>query len=116
MSNQDHSTLFSAWIPDPLSELLKTGYRRFETRIGIQGLARMDNERGLDILAVVSSRPGEGKFRQFIATAQQSFDRVAVWVDFNPLVGKALRRYGFVRAQCTEPDGEVCQGWQWRRQ
>ena len=116
MTDQPHSDLFSAWSPDSLGELLGTGYMRFETRIGIQGLARMDNERGLDILAVVSKRPGEGQFRQFIAAAQQAFDRVAVWVDFNPILGKALRRYGFVRAQRTEPDGEVCQGWQWRKQ
>ena len=63
MSNQEHPALFSAWTPDPVGTMLGTGYMRFETRIGIQGLTRMDNEGGLDILAVVSESPGNGKFR-----------------------------------------------------
>ena len=108
------SGFFETWKPDPVGLILGTGYMRFTTAHGIDGLARLDGEGGLDCLAVIAREPGKGQFRRFIAAAKKSFRRVAVWEDWNPVIGKALKRYKFRRARCVEADGEVSEGWEWR--
>lgn len=108
------SGFFASWKPDPVGIILGTGYMRFTTALGIDGLARLDGEGGLDCLVVIARDPGKGQFRRFITAAKKHFRRVAVWEDWNPVIGKALNRYGFIRARCVEADGEVCNGWEWR--
>lgn len=103
---------FTTFEPDPVGVLLGTGYQRFETADGMAGLAKVTGDR-LDVLAVVAARAGEGKFRRFIAAAKRAFAVVAVWEDWNPIIGGALQRYGFQPATQTEADGEVIHGWQW---
>ena len=105
------SGFFATYEPNPIGVMLGTGYNRFETADGMNGLAKITGER-LDVLAVVASKAGDGQFRRFIAAAKRAFKIVAVWEDWNPIIGDALKRYGFHPATCTEADGEVSHGWQ----
>ena len=109
------SGFFTSYEPDPIGVLLGTGYNRFETADGVNGLAKITGDR-LDVLAVVASRPSEGQFRRFIAAAKSAFKIVAVWEDWNPIISGALKRYGFHPATCAETDGEGNHGWQWESQ
>ncbi|MDE2107411.1 MAG: hypothetical protein KGL39_60000 [Patescibacteria group bacterium] len=109
------SGFFATYEPDPIGVLLGTGYNRFETADGMNGLAKITGDR-LDVLAVVASKAGAGQFRRFIASAKLTFKIVAVWEDWNPIIGDALKRYGFHPATCTEADGEVNHGWKWESQ
>lgn len=111
------TNLFTLWIPDPVGVILRTGYYRFETAIGIKGLARLthdDSSTELDILAVVAEQKGKGQFRNFIAAAKERFDSISVWEDDNPIVGQALARYGFLPVRRTEK-GETNTGWRWTK-
>lgn len=112
------NSLFTIWTPDPIGEVLGTGYYRFDTAIGINGLAQIrhpDNSRiELDILAVVAEQPGKGQFRRFIKEAKKRFDVISVWEDWNPVVGKMLASYGFlVATKCDK--GENLNGWRWTK-
>lgn len=49
---------------DPASELLGTGYSRFNWEDKIYGLCKLDG--GIQVLAVASKNPGAGDFRKFI--------------------------------------------------
>lgn len=99
--------------PDIIGEYLKTGYCRFRSPIGINGLAR---EQGplLEILAVVANKPGTGQFRTFIERCKQEYETVTVWEDWNPIVGEALKRYGFVPTSAPDGDSTIS-GWIWRK-
>lgn len=81
--------------PDPVGLILGTGYQRFQSPIGIEGLAK-ENGRRLDILAVVNPTDERGRFRLFIAQAKTQYDTICVWEIFNPAIHAALLRYGFV--------------------
>lgn len=109
------SGFFASYEPDPIGVMLGAGYNRFATADGMDGLAKITGDR-LDVLAVVASKAGAGQFRRFIASAKLAFKIVAVWEDWNPIVGAALKRYGFHPATCKEADGEVNHGWQWESQ
>lgn len=104
---------FTSWEPDPVGQILGTGYYRFESPLGICGLARIvGNE--LDLLAVVAERPGCGQFRRFINAAKVKFESISIWEDWNPVVGSALAKYGFLLATRTEK-GETNTGWRWEK-
>lgn len=99
--------------PDPVGVILGTGYHRFKSPSGIAGLAKWGGGR-IDILAVVSRSKGSGQFREFIRQCKAQAPIVCVWFDNNPLVGRALERYGF--HPCEETDdahGERLIGWRW---
>jgi hypothetical protein len=96
--------------PDPIGQMLGTGYKRFESSVGINGLAKVTGLR-IDILAVVATRQRTGQFRRFIAAVKNTYDVIAVWEDWNPVIGAALQRYGFHRAAMTGIDGETGKGW-----
>jgi hypothetical protein len=98
--------------PDPIGLILGTGYNRFSTPFGIDGLAKWTHDR-LDVLAVGASHPGSGAFRTFIEQAKKHFRQVFIWHIINPLLNTKLAEYGFVRAKQTEPDGEKIEGWKW---
>jgi len=106
------SGFFVRFEPDPVGVALGTGYSRFVHSSGMEGLAKITDDR-LDVLAVNATRQGNGQFRALIAAAKKCFRVVAVWEDWNPILGPALERYGFKRAQCVEPWGEVNNGWEW---
>jgi hypothetical protein len=86
--------------PDPCAVLLCTGYSRFTSPLGIDGLAK-ENGRRLDLLAVVNPTEEHGLFRRFIAEAKLEYDTICVWEIVNPAVEAALGRYGF------QPETEI---------
>jgi hypothetical protein len=98
--------------PDPVSDMLGTGYMRFESGCGVFGLAKAKGDR-LDVLAVVASMPGTGQFREFVRRAKLEYRTICVWEDWNPLVGEILNRYGFRRVTEVQDDGELLTGWRW---
>lgn len=98
--------------PDPVGQILNTGYSRFESPSGIDGLAKVNGDR-LDLLAVISTSPGKGLFRAFIALAKLRYTTICVWHDDNPLIGQALKRYGFTPEVEINGDGEIVPGWRW---
>lgn len=108
------ATFFSWFEPDPAGLIFEIGYKRFETPHGIRGLACVSGDR-LDILSVEASVPRSGQFRRFIASAKGAFSTIAVWEDWNPLIGKILKRYGFERACSLYSDGSASDGWKWTR-
>ena len=109
------ASFFSSFEPDPTRSLiLKTGYNRFQTTHGVRGLACVSGDR-LDIVSVQASVPGCGQFRRFIASAKEVFSTIAVWEDWNPLIGKILTRYGFKRARSLYSDGSASDGWKWTK-
>lgn len=99
-------------VLDPVGEILGTGYCRFQSAVGIDGLAKWTPDR-LDLLAVTTRTPGRGRFRVFISLAKQYYKTICVWVDINPIVGEALERYGFRRVTEKQFDGEIVEGWRW---
>ena len=104
--------LLGAVEPDPIGQMLGTGYMRFQSPDGLGGLAKWSTDR-LNLLAVHASVPGKGQFRDFIAKAKLEWKTICVWEDWNPLVGQALARYGFQRETEIQGDGEVLTGWRW---
>lgn len=105
---------FVSYEPDPVGVALGTGYNQFVHKSGVSGLA-LSRPGRLDILAVVAARPGKGQFRDFIAAAKTAFNTVAVWLDWNPVTGAALQRYGFARVDIEGEAGQRVHGWEWRR-
>lgn len=100
--------------PDPAGTILGTGFKRFYSRSGIDGLARENGDR-LDILAVVANKPGKGQFRSFIATCQKQYRTVCVWGIFNPLLEEILGRYGFTPETEIDQWGMPLVGMRWDR-
>lgn len=105
--------MFSLWQEDPVGYVLNTGYYRFESPLGLDGLARIDGDH-LELLAVVTRTRREGSFRAFIAMAKEHFPAVSVWNIWNDIVRDALVRYGFKPASYVEWDGEHVEGLQWK--
>lgn len=99
--------------PDPMGELLGTGYQRFQAHCGINGLAKDDAEH-LEVLAVDANKPGTGQFRKFIELAKKNYRCVTIWEVWNDDLRNALSRYGFEPCQKTMPWGEQVTGMIWR--
>lgn len=98
----------------PIGQILGTGYWRFFSPWGIDGLAKWQEDR-LDLLAVAANAPGRGHFREFIKQAQKRFRTICIWHDMNPIVAPMLVRYGFAAETEIQGDGEVVPGWRWDR-
>lgn len=98
--------------PDPVGEMLGTGYVQFQSPGGIGGLAKWSEDR-LDLLAVHAFIEGKGQFREFIAQAKGQFKTICVWEDWNPIVGPALKRWGFTPETEIQGWGESVNGWRW---
>ena len=105
-------SLLGHTIPDPVGVFLGTRYLRFESPIGLQGLARPTGER-LDVLAVYSGRSRSGRLRAFIAAAKLEYRTICVWHIDNPIVHDALLRYGFTPEVQIDEFGEVLKGLRW---
>ena len=79
---------------DPVNEILMTGYSRFESPTGIDGLAKERGDR-LDLLAFNALIPGTGQFRRFIQRCKSEYETVCIWEVWNPMLHEVLPRYGF---------------------
>lgn len=108
-----NKSIFTHSEPDPIGQLLGTGYDRFESKCGIDGLAKEKDNR-LDVLAVHANKPGKGQFRAFIALCKKHYQTVCVWDIFNPVVEQALTKYGFTEAHEVDGmTGEAMIGMRW---
>jgi hypothetical protein len=105
---------FSQWEPDPISEMLGTRMNRFVSSIGVDGLAREEDEGDrITILAIHSRVIGVGLFRAFIADLKRHYKTICIWHEMNPVIGIALSRYGFTAETEILGDGEKVDGWRW---
>lgn len=102
--------MFKTWEPDPYALIFGTGYMRFTTELGLDGLARISGDR-LDILAIVTDTPGNGQFREFIRLAKEQFKEIGVWHVWNDALPKILTKYGFYKTKTVEMDGEILEGY-----
>lgn len=103
--------------PDPVSELLGTGYSRFENAAGMNGLCKIEGNT-FDILAVVATRPGNGQFRHFIICLKAKYTTIKIWDVMNPWLVEVLLRYGFrpwEERLCFQGEWETCHGFRWDR-
>lgn len=108
-----NKAVFKHSAPDPVGQLLGTGYDRFESVRGIDGLGKEKDGR-LDVLAVHATKPGTGQFRAFIGHCKQHYRTVCVWEIFNPTVEQALKKYGFTEAhEIDGMTGEQLKGYRW---
>ena len=78
----DTAKIFTIWIPDPVGVILRTGYFRFESPLGVSGLAKVIG-RELDILVVIAEQKGTGQFRRFIEDCKTRFDSISILEDWN---------------------------------
>lgn len=97
--------------PDPVGEALGTGYAKFVSPLGVDGLVKVRHPR-LDLLVVATTRPGTGQFRAFIAQAKTEFDTICIWLIWHPLLKTVLPRYGFVPATDFQ-EGSQLTGFRW---
>ena len=114
MTDWSHSFMGTRKV-DPAGQILGTDYDRFESLLGIDGLAKETGDR-LEILAVLARNAGTGQFRRFIAECKRHYKTVCIWEDWNPLVADALLRYGFRRSSTHTVEGELLIGWKWELQ
>lgn len=91
-----------------------TSFFHFKTTVGVQGLARV-NGHHLEILAVHSSHPGRGDFRNFIANCKRSYASIRFWALLNPELAKTLTRYGFYGGFDTDEFGEMVDVMDWNK-
>lgn len=106
--------LLGTWEPDPFGQILGTGYYRFRSPCGIDGLAKMNGGR-FDILAVHAAHPGTGQFRRWIKKVMERFTTVCVWQIENAALEAALLRYGFTPEVEVDRSGETLSGMRWDR-
>ena len=109
--NKKMTDLLGAISRDPIGEALGSEYKRFVSKNGMSGLVKVDGDR-VDFLAISSVKQGHGLFRKFIADAKNQYQTIAVWEIWNPLVGSALKRYGFYLI-CDWEDGHTIYGMRW---
>lgn len=103
-------SFFETYTPDVFGVLLGTGFNRFTMSSGIQGLAKVTGN-SLEVLAVATTDPGKGKFRDFITAAKLKFDSIAVLDVWSHTLKACLPRYGFTR---TETNDEI--NFTWRKE
>ena len=106
-------TVLGYRFPDPISSLLGTGYEKFRSPTGLNGLAKDSDER-LDLLVVDATIPGTGQFRTFIEKAKLEYETICVWEVWNKDLRPILERYGFFPYHETDPDtDEPLEGYRW---
>lgn len=98
--------------PDPFGVMLGTGYSRFVSPTGLEGLAKATGDR-LDVLAVINPTNERGRFRAFITAAKGEFKTICVWHIDNPIVHSALIRYGFTTDVRIDQFNDVMTGLRW---
>lgn len=100
-------------FPDWTSEILGTGFVRFEARCGVMGLAREDGE-SLHVLAIESTTPGKGQFRKFVELSKKNYSNVYIWEVWNEWLRPVLRKYGFNEVSEFH-HGDYVDGFVWRK-
>lgn len=105
------ATVFIRSWPDPNAVVLKTGFRRFNSHQGIDGLMRISGY-DLELLAVHATRPGTGQFRRFVTACKAKFDTIAIWHVWNNDLPAILLRYGFSPYEKTEKQENLI-GFRW---
>lgn len=112
-SRRNHPVLGSLEMPVSMEAI--TGYHRFSSPGGIDGLSKFTDTR-LDLLVVVArGKPGQGCFREFLGKAKRQFRTICMWQFHNERLLMMLKREGFIEAtdvQC----GERITGLRWDRQ
>ena len=99
--------------PDPVGQILGSPFMRFASPSGICGLAKVDGSH-LVLLAVDTTAPGKGQFREFIRQAKGEYATITVLEIWNPWLEGVLTRYGFRPVEETV-EGEHLTGMRWRR-
>lgn len=105
--------IFTQVTPDPVGQVLQTGFNKFVSRFFIEGLMKEPQPGKIEILAVVSTMPGHGHFHAFIEALKREYTTVCVWFDDNPILGPMLARYGFHPETDIDGRGEILRGWRW---
>ncbi len=99
--------------PDPFGAILNTGFERFNSPTGINGLVRVEGGQ-LEILAVDATKPGTGQFRKFMKQCKQEYEAIIVWEVWNKGLEQVLVRYGFTPHAGIEPlTQEPLTGMRW---
>jgi len=96
---------------DPIGAALGTGFMRFVSPLGADGLVYVRQPR-LDILFIGTSAPGTGQFRRFIQQAKTEFDVIGIWAVWSDLLHEVLPRYGF-RPATDYFQGDELTGYRW---
>ena len=104
-------TVLGKLTVDPVGEKLGTGFGRFVSPLGVDGLVKVRSPR-LDILFIGTSHPGTGQFRRFIQQAKTEFDIICIWEVWSPILKIVLPRYGFLPAT-DFVNGESLTGFRW---
>jgi len=102
---------------DPASQLLGTGYSRFNWQGRITGLCKITGSE-IQILAVVATNPGKGDFRKFVEEAKKEYRCIKIWHVGNSFLRAALTGYGFrpcVEQFCFGGQWESSEGFRWDR-
>ncbi len=106
-------SVLGATAPDPFGQILGTGYDRFKSPTGMNGLAKVSANR-IDILALDATIPGTGQLRNFIDQCKREYETVCIWEVWNPWLHEVLRRYGFRALREADPDtGEELDGYRY---
>jgi hypothetical protein len=106
-------TVLGKLTVDPVGEALGTGYVRFVSPLGVDGLVKVRSPR-LDILFIGTSHPGTGQFRRFIQQAKTEFDIICIWEIWSDQLKIVLPRYSFLPATDFQ-DGEQLTGYRWNK-
>lgn len=102
--------------PDPFNQLLGTGYSRFQSSTGMNGLAK-EHKKRVDILALDATKPGTGQLRKFIDRCKREYKTICIWEVWNPWLRDVLKRYGFYTYQAFDRDsGEWLAGYRYDRE
>ena len=110
------ASILGTTTEDPIGKVLGTGYMRFTSPVGIEGLAKVMPGFRLEILAVNAVRPGNGCFKHFIEQAKQEFNVFCIWHVTSDILMDCLPRYGFrpwAEKQRIEGRFEHMDGWRW---
>lgn len=108
-------TVLGHTTEDPISVALETGYRRFYSPFGVEGLARVQGPK-LEILAIAATLPHQGLFRAFITKAKEEFQIICIWEVWNEFLPAVLVRYGFHPITQLDPvTCEITSGFKWTK-
>lgn len=102
---------------DPVSVVLETGYSKFSSPSGINGLCKELAPDKLQVLAVDATKPGTGQFREFMKQIKSDYPNIEFLFVDNITLRCTLHRYGFTEFgyEETHLDGkkEWITGFRW---
>lgn len=100
-------------VPHWCSEMLNSPFMEFHCDIGIDGLAKVDEDGTLNLLSVIAAHERCGYFREFIRQCKQHYKSIRVWAVMNDVMPVLLTRYGFVKGHDMGFDGRMEEVWDW---